>query len=499
MNAPAFKLEHRQNQVLTPRLQQAVRLLQLSSLDFAQELQQTLSINPFLEMDDNLDDYGEEFNEDDAFTTPEENAAEQEPAEFELDPPQHDVLETISDTHEHDEVLDPFPDTEPWGQHGEQRHGGDSELDLLDLAPAEQSLHEHLHSQINTLRLSERDQILAALVIEALDEDGYLRVDLEELRVITEQEGMEPAVEAAEMQFALKLVQSMEPAGVGCRDVQECILLQLEALEPCEERELALRIAAEEFKRLSQRDINGLAHLYGCKPVVIERVCNYIRRLDPRPGWRFGNQSASYLTPDVIVRKVRGEWTAMLNPSAVPKIRLNQVYAELFQSHRESHHSELASHLQEARWTVRNVEQRFNTILRVAQAVVERQWHFFEYGTLAMQPLGLKDIAEELDLHESTVSRATSNKYMATPAGVFELKYFFSRALATDQGSSCSTTAIRGAIKEMIQAENGHAPLSDAEITRRLTKQGLQVARRTVTKYRQMMHIPPVDMRRQHA
>ncbi|MGQ5525067.1 RNA polymerase factor sigma-54 [Chitinimonas sp. PSY-7] len=481
MSAQTFHLEHRQSQVLSPRLQQAVKLLQLSTLDFTQELHQALSTNPFLEMEE-----VEEYAADDIAEV------NDSPASFDSESPVDTVTEAPRD-----DGLDPFPEGETWNHTGKDRKdNGEDTLDLLDLARSEVTLHAHLHGQLNVLNLSTRDQLLAALVVEALDDDGYLRVSLDDLRVTAE---ADPTVDESEMQCALKLVQSLDPAGVGARDVQECVRLQLLALPESPPHALALRILDEEFRRLIQRDITGLAGILECTPAEVEESLTCIRRLDPHPGWAFGNHTAAYLTPDVIVRKVNDQWCAMLNPAAVPKVRLNQMYADLFQQHRESHHGDLSSHLQEARWMVRNLQQRFNTILRVAQAIVDHQQHFFEHGTLAMQPLGLKDIAETLELHESTVSRATSNKYMATPAGIFELKYFFSRALNTNQGSCCSTTAIRGAIKEMIQSENSQAPLSDAEITRLLTQQGLQVARRTVTKYRQMMHLPSVDMRRQHA
>ncbi|GAB3247152.1 RNA polymerase factor sigma-54 [Chitinimonas naiadis] len=477
MNAPGFHLEQRQNQTLTPRLQQAVRLLQLSSMDFGQELQQALSTNPFLELEDYPAD-------DEAMPDNDESGNEAE----ESTPMERDNQD------QDDGLLDPFPDQEPWGQSGTVAPAsGGSALDLMDLTPVDITLHDHLHGQLNLLNLSPTDRMLTGVLVEALDEDGYLRTGLDELIGQVQDE----TVGVPELQFALNLVQSLEPAGVACRDVQECLLLQLREQTEEEGSDLALRIITEQFQRLVRHDIPGLAHALHTGTAEIERACAHIGKLDPRPGWRFGKQATAYLTPDIIVRKQGERWVASLNQAAVPKVRINQVYADLFHRHREAHHGELASHLQEARWTVRNIEQRFHTILRVAEAIVEAQQAFFEHGTLAMQPMGLKEIAETLELHESTISRATCNKYMASPAGVFELKYFFSRSLSTNAGDSCSTTAIRAAIKEMIHAESPTQPLSDAEITRRLTQLGLKVARRTVTKYRQMMHIPAVEMRRQ--
>jgi RNA polymerase sigma-54 factor len=231
----------------------------------------------------------------------------------------------------------------------------------------------------------------------------------------------------------------------------------------------------------------------------VEAACASIRRLDPRPGWRLGSPTVQYVTPDVIVKKQRGQWTATLNPVVVPRVRLNSVYADLFRQHRSADHGELGAHLQEARWTVRNVEQRFSTILSVSQAILRRQQHFLAYGAMAMKPLSLQEIADELGLHESTVSRVTNNKFMATPSGVFELKYFFSRGLSTSSGGECSPTAVRSLIQEMISAEPPGEPLSDVAIARELASQGLNVARRTVTKYRQLMRIEPVERRRNAA
>jgi RNA polymerase sigma-54 factor len=293
-------------------------------------------------------------------------------------------------------------------------------------------------------------------------------------------------------------VQSLEPAGIGARTVSECLQLQLGAIESPEQRALAHTIVTDHLQALAARDLTGLARQLSQPRDLVDEVCGRIRRLDPRPGWRLGASQVAYVVPDVIVRKVRGQWTVQLNPAIVPKVRLNQVYAQLFQRHRKPENAELGAHLQEARWTLRNVELRFSTILDVAEAIVRRQKNFLEYGPMAMKPLGLRQIADEVGIHESTVSRVTNNKYMATPIGVFELKHFFSRAMISANGSACSGTAIRGLIKDIIDSERPTEPLSDAEITRQLAQQGLVVARRTVTKYRQMLRIEAVDRRRHH-
>jgi len=464
-------LEHRQQQTMSPRLQRAVRLLQLSSIDFAQEVHKALGNNPFLEADESEDD------------------ASPDGADDSVSP--QAATERIQTTAEADAAAE----RESWQADGVSppRGNSDGEVSIMEMRAVEVSLREHLHGQIRVLNLPYRDMGLARLIVESLDDDGYLRFDIAELARVTE---LEPPATSEELSIALRRVQSLDPAGVGARNVAECLLLQLPAITDERERELARRIVSEQLDSLAAKDVAGMARRLGCEPLAIQRAMEGIRRLDPRPGWRFGSQHVQYVTPDVMVRKIRGEWTAQLNPAIVPKVRLNHVYAEMFQRNRAAQHAELAAHLQEARWTISNVAQRFATILSVAQAIVKRQKHFLEYGALAMKPLGLREIADEVGVHESTVSRVTNNKFMATPLGVFELKYFFSRAMATASGGKCSATAIRGLIKDMIAAEKPEAPLSDAEIARQLARQGLVVARRTVTKYRQLLKIEAVERRR---
>jgi RNA polymerase sigma-54 factor len=491
MGSMALHAEHRQQQTLSPRLQHAVRLLQLSSLDFAQEVHDAMGKNPFLEAED--------VDSDGPGAEAEPVANEQAAGAIErLDEQslKHEDIERLGDTGGDDMPGD--GDRDLWqadGLSGGRRSEG-GETSVMDMIAVETSLAVHLHGQLNLLPLTARDMTLAKAIVDSLDDDGYLRIDLAELSEIT---ALEPAASLEELNIALCRVQSLDPEGVGARDVGECLRLQLPAIEDEHERELARRIITEHLQQLAGKDVMGLSRALGCTPAEVEAVCDRIRRLDPRPGWRFGSSHVHYVIPDVIVKKVRNVWTVQLNPSIVPKVRLNQVYAELFQRHRCEKNGEMATHLQEARWTLKNVEQRFSTILSVAQAIVKRQQHFLEYGPMAMKPLGLREIADEVGLHESTVSRVTNNKYMATPLGVFELKYFFSRAMVTASGSACSGTAIRGLIQTMIEAEKPEAPLSDAEITRQLAQQGLVVARRTVTKYRQLLHIEAVERRRKHA
>jgi RNA polymerase sigma-54 factor len=469
MEFPTLRTAQRQQHTVTPRLQHAVRLLQLSSLDFAQEVHDAMGRNPFLEI--------------------EETAPDAPPAEAgggDVDLKATDAEASIADS--------PY-ERDSWQQTSSsvRTQNAESDVGALDLIAADIGLRAFLRTQINVLPLSRRDHALACAIVESLDDDGYLRTSLDELAATS---GMSPAVEAAEMLIALKRVQSFEPCGVGARSVAECLQLQLVDIENEAQRELARQIVTDHLDRLAQHDVNGLARALKRTPAQIETVCERIRRLNPRPGWQVDSSTTQYLTPDVLVRKIRGRWTATLNRAIVPRVRLNQTYATMFQQHRNGRNSELAQHLQEARWTVKNVAQRFSTILMVAEAILKRQQHFLEFGPMAMKPLGLREIAQELGLHESTVSRVTNNKYMATPVGVFELKYFFSREMATASGGGCSATAIRGVIKGLIDAESPATPLSDAQIARLLVRQGLKVARRTVTKYRQLLKLPSVDRRR---
>jgi RNA polymerase sigma-54 factor len=469
--------EAKQSQVLSPRLQHAVRLLQMSSLDFAATVTQMLGKNPFLEMEEDeapVQDTDEASGEPDALSEP--------------------STEFTSDDHDHDHDRDLWLADTGSGSSGSA--GDDSEASALDLMPVETSLAAHLHAQLGVTPLAPRELLLARWIVDSLDDDGYLRTPLSELVNL---EALTPLVALPELEAALQGVQCLEPLGVAARSVGECLQLQLPAIECPRERALAHTIVTQHLEKLATRDMVGLAKQMGQPLQRVSQVCERLRRLDPRPGWRFSPARVDYVVPDVVVKKIRGQWSVQLNPAIVPRVRLNQVYADMFARHRTAQNTEMAGHLQEARWAVKNAALRFSTILEVAQAIVDRQRHFLEFGDMAMKPLGLREIADEVGVHESTVSRVTNNKYMATPSGVFELKHFFSRSMVSANGSACSGTAIRGLIKDMIEAEPAKAPRSDAEITRQLSVQGLVVARRTVTKYRQMLQIDPVDRRRRCA
>ncbi len=483
MGSMDFRAEHRQAQVLSPRLQHAVRLLQMSSLDFAAMVRDTLGKNPFLETEEGEEGEGSDGGDDADDASP--TASADAP-----DMPDTPFADGCDDGRDDDRDL--------WQADigSAPRRAEDGEMSALDMTAVETSLNTHLHGQLNVLPLAPRDLLLARVIVESLDDDGYLRTPLAELADVAE---LEPPATPAELLIALRRVQSLEPAGVAARSVAECLQLQLPGI-PCPQmRALAQTIVGQHLKELAARDMGGLARQLGETPARVEAVCASIRRLDPRPGWRLGASHIAYVVPDVVVKKIRGQWSVQLNPAIMPRVRLNQAYAELFQRHRTAQNTEMAGHLQEARWTLRNVEQRFSTILQVAEVIVRRQRHFLEFGAMAMKPLGLREVADEIGVHESTVSRVTNNKYMATPTGVFELKRFFSRAMVSANGSACSGTAIRSLIKDIIEAERADAPLSDVELTRQLAQQGLVVARRTVTKYRQTLRIESVERRRRHA
>ena len=477
MSSLQMHAEQRQSHSLSPRLQHAVRLLQMSSLDFAAVVRDALGSNPFLEAEEDAD---ESLGEGAPAASPADDDAAPVPVES----------ETAFDDGDNDRDL--------WQADASSglKRADDDELAVMESIAVETALNTHLHNQLNVMPLSPRDLALARTLVESLDDDGYLRTPLEDLLEVAP---LEPAATLQELQIALKRVQSLDPAGVGARNVAECLRLQLPAIACPTMRTLAQAIVDEHLQALAARDVMALSRQLGATPAQIEAVCDRIRHLDPRPGWRFSSAQIAYVVPDVVVRKVRGQWSVQLNPAIVPRVRLNRVYAQLFQRHRTAQHAEMGAHLQEARWTLRNVEQRFSTILDVATAIVQRQRNFLDYGPMAMKPMGLREIADAVGIHESTVSRVTNNKYMATPNGVFELKYFFSRAMISANGSACSGTAIRGLVHDIIAAENPDAPLSDADITRQLAQQGLVLARRTVTKYRQMLKIEAVDRRRRHA
>jgi RNA polymerase sigma-54 factor len=467
-----MELRLRQHLTLTPQLQQALRLLQLSALEFEQEMREALDTNPFLEEEDET-----------SRPAPAEPGAVAEPPD-----PSPEAAAEPADTGEAPDSrvgLDDLP-------RSAGAPDGD-EPDWTEWSEAHLTLHDHLRGQLLLSQMGERDRALTYLVIDALDDDGYLKLTFPELAAtVPAEHGVEPDDLAA----TLRLVQTLDPPGVGARSLQECLMLQLQALpEDTTGRPIALALVGEHFPLLAAREFVRLHQMLECDESDLHVARTLIRSLNPKPGLRYGPDDTHYVVPDVVVNKVRGRWIASINPAVLPRIRINRAYADIAGS-RASGGVQMSQQLQEARWLIRNMEQRFVTIQRVADAIVAKQRNFFEYGEVAMKPLGLKHIATELGLHESTVCRVTNGKYMSTPRGVFEFKRFFSRQLATENGGACSATAIRALLKELVASENPQDPFSDAQLARLLAAQGLRIARRTVTKYRTLMRLPSVELRR---
>ena len=341
-------------------------------------------------------------------------------------------------------------------------------------------------------QLSDRDRALVRFLIEALDDDGYLHQPLDDLLQLLPPEA---DVDLDDLSIAPRHVQNLEPVGIGARSPQECLALQLRTLPASPVRTLALEIVTRHLELLADRNFARLKKLTGCDDDALRAAQTLICSLDPHPGSRYSSSETRYVLPDVVVRKLRGRWTVTLNHDAMPRLRINRLYASLLQQNR-GQGGGLGGQLQEARWLIKNVQQRFDTILRVSQAIVDQQRQFFDHGDVAMRPLTLREIADQLELHESTVSRVTTQKYMATPRGVFELKYFFGSHVATDTGGAASSTAIRALIRQLVDAEDSKKPLSDAKIAEVLGQQGIVVARRTIAKYRESLNIPPVSLRK---
>ena len=479
---PSLQLKLSQHLTLTPQLQQSIRLLQLSTLELNQEIEHFLLENPMLERDE--PDGGEY-----APSSPAPAAAgAQDGPDGGESASEHDGREPA---HE-DQGIDWSDTGSAPGASSTRDRDNDEELDFQEFQAAETSLREHLDQQIALSQMSDRDRALARLIVEALDDDGYLHQTLEELLALVP---AEHGVELEELEIALRQVQSLEPAGIAARSPQECLGLQLRAMPDSPERRLALTIVEGHLELLAERNFARIKRLTGCDDDALRAAHALICSLDPHPGARHGGDDTRYVLPDVVVRKLRGRWTVSLNPEAMPRLRINQLYASILQQHR-GQGGELPAQLQEARWLIKNVQQRFDTILRVAQAIVDQQRQFFDHGAVAMRPLTLREIADQLELHESTVSRVTTQKYMATPRGVFEFKYFFGSHVATDTGGAASSTAIRALIRQLVEAEDGKKPQSDAKIADLLGQQGIVVARRTIAKYRETMNIPPVSQRK---
>lgn len=477
-----LQLKLSQHLTLTPQLQQSIRLLQLSTLELNQELERFLADNPLLEREE-----GEEEHALPTHLNGSNSSSEEVPIA-----PVEPVESTASDIN-FDEARSTDTDWMLSGSAGTPRDDND-ESDYPQLPAESPSLREHLLQQLLLTTLPLRDRALVALLVDALDEDGYLTQTMAE---VCEMLPAELEVGADDMQIALRQLQSLDPTGVGARSPAECLELQLLALPPqTAGLDCALRIVREHLTLLAGRDFVRLKRVLSCDDEALRIAQRLIQSLNPRPGAEYAPLEARYVVADVIVRKIKGAWIAALNPDAMPKLRVNRIYANILQNGRNGGSGQLSSQLQEARWLIKNVQQRFETIQRVSQSIVDRQKHFFEHGEVAMRPLVLREIADALGLHESTISRVTTQKFMSTPRGIFELKYFFGSHVSTETGGACSATAIRALIKQLVSAEDPKKPLSDSKISEILGQQGIVVARRTIAKYRESQHIPPVNLRK---
>jgi RNA polymerase sigma-54 factor len=521
-----LSLRTSQHLALTPQLQQSIRLLQLSTLELSSEVDQMLDDNPFLERTENAAER-ESFGLEQADTAVSANDRELEYATYSGAQDAHTAQAgTESSAEDNSSALDDgpswdgdgsvslSPDDSEWG--GEARaHGnnlsGDDELDATELARNQESLQSFLQRQALTLRLGPEDQAALYFLIESLNDDGYLEDDLTDLATgLAGNDDSQSEELVHHFTVALRLLQSLEPTGVGARGLAECLRLQLQALQadPGFEADVlavALRICAQPMDLLARRDIKHLMPLCNATDAQVRAAITLIGRLEPKPGRRFVNVERNIVVPDVLVTAMgQGpmvKFLVRLNPEVMPRLRVHDIYANALKGHKAggndaANFAALQQRLQEARWFIKNIQQRFDTILRVSNAIVERQKSFFVHGELAMRPLVLREIADELGLHESTISRVTTAKYMATPFGTFELKYFFGSGLGTESGGNASSTAVRALIKQFVAAESPKKPLSDNQLSDMLKEQGIECARRTVAKYREGLRIAPASLRK---
>jgi len=480
---------------MTPQLQQAIRLLQLSTLDLQQEIHQALESNPMLEMVEDEDEGvldTEAINEKLASTQP---TTEQENASFNGDESswQDQIPNDLS-------VDSNWDDIYPNSYTSSTSPAYDSDpMEFESRSTAVDTLQDHLTWQLNLTHMSDIDREIAVAIIDAIDPNGMLTVGLESL-----QSGLNPEfeIEIDEILAVLHRIQQFDPIGVGYRDLSECLLIQLQHLEGHPEHqaiENAKVIIRDYISLLGNRDYAQLMRRTKIKEPDLRAAIAIIENLDPRPGSNISPTAASYVVPDVIVTKQSegGKWKVELSPETAPKIRINNSYAALVKRADSSDDNNyLRDNLQEARWFIKSLQSRNETLMKVATRIVEHQKGFLEYGEEAMKPLVLHDIAEAVEMHESTISRVTTQKYMHTPRGIFELKYFFSSHVSTKGGGECSSTAIRAIIKKLIAAESARKPLSDSKITELLGERGINVARRTIAKYRESLSIPPSNERK---
>ncbi len=547
-----LQLKLAQHLTLTPQLQQSIRLLQLSTLELQQEIAAALAENPLLELGEaDAGDDGDSSlmvsldalavaperdsvldgsdvlsaapaalsaNGDSAATAETQTGATDadggvdapggndafEAGAFESGVSDDGATATPSTATDGGDSDQPGLDFSEWGSSGAGSFDDDDES-FESQRSAPESLTEHLRAQAAFVDAAPEVALLLRAMIESLDDDGFLGVTREDIEALLPHGGDgddsgigDALISEQDWQQALRLLQGFDPAGVGARDLRECLLLQLATLRNNADVRLARRIVAEALDALGRRDYVHIRKLFDIDDEDLKAAHAVIRSLTPRPGAPFADVSSVQMIPDVIVRRNKRRWLAELNPVAVPRLSVNTVYADMLQRQKEGRSTPLSTQLQEARWLVKNVAQRFDTILRVASEIVDRQQAFFDHGEVAMRPLVLREVADALGLHESTVSRVTTQKFLASTRGSFELKYFFGSHVATDAGGAASSTAIRAMIKSLIAEEDANEPLTDSRIAELLGEQGIIVARRTVAKYRELQNIAPVNLRRRN-
>ncbi len=492
----SIQLRLGQHLTMTPQLQQAIRLLQLSTLELKQEIQEALDTNLMLETDDD-NSPGETLNGTD-ISRPGEGESEgaQNAGEGENDRNGDREInaeaEGIPDDLPVDSGWDDIYDSAMPPMSGSQRENTDT--DFLLQRPHAETLHDYLMWQMNLTSFSDADRNIATAIIDSVSEDGYLTSTLEDIHASVDSD----EIQLDEVEAVLHRIQYFDPPGVAARDPRECLLIQLGQLAPGTPfLDMATRLVKEHFDLLVRQDQNQIRQAMKLSADELKGVSHLIRSLNPHPGTQVAEAQTQYVVPDVFVFKRHGRWQVELNPDVTPKLRVNPAYARLIRRADTSDDNTcLKNHLQEARWFIKSLQSRNETLLKVATKIVELQRSFFEYGEEAMKPLVLRDIAEALDMHESTISRVTTQKYMHTPRGTLEFKYFFSSHVSTTAGGECSATAIRALIKKLIAAERPDKPLSDNKIASILTDQGIEVARRTIAKYRESMAIPPSNERK---
>nr|WP_086981487.1 RNA polymerase factor sigma-54 [Vibrio aphrogenes] len=480
----SLQLKFGQHLSMTPQLQQAIRLLQLSTLDLQQEIQEALDSNPLLEVDESFDD----IDNDAAKNTASDDAVEAVKVDVELsDSSEHIEQSTISD----DLSIDATWDDVYSANTGSTGISNNDELPIYQ-GETTQSLQDYLEWQLELTPFTDTDRTIALALLDSLDEHGYVTESLEDIQ----QSLGNDEIELDEIEAVLKRIQQFDPLGVASRNLQECLLLQL-AIYPQDTPWLteAKMILNEHIDSLGNRDYKLICKETKLKEDELKQILSLIQQLDPRPGNHISADDIEYVVPDVSVFKDKGKWTVAINPDSVPRLKVNQEYAALGKGN-SSDGQYIRTHVQEAKWLIKSLESRNETLLKVAHCIVEHQQNFFEYGEEAMKPMVLNDIALDVDMHESTISRVTTQKYMHTPRGIFELKYFFSSHVSTETGGECSSTAIRALIKKLVAAEDSKKPLSDSKIAALLVEQGIQVARRTIAKYRESLGIAPSSQRK---